>query len=329
MENLNIGLAFPYYFIFFIIFASITLKCPKNGSKLLVHRFQLKWSYNLILIWRIKKKWTHFFVFFRLHFHFLLRLVKNTLKIGQRLLFTDLHQNYHITQYWFGPFKNWTIFLYIFIFIFIFASVSEKCPKIGSSFFVHIFTLKLPYNLILIWKIQKLNLIFHIFSFSILFLTQLVKKLKKITQNFFLYNLVLIWKIKLIFPNIFISTFNFTSISQECHKNGSTFLVHRFTLKLPYNLILIWRIQKLDLIFRIFSSSILFLTRLVKKLKKWLKGFFLTFSWKFLYNLILIWRIKLIFPDIFSYTFNFASISQECHKKGSTFLVHRFTLKLS
>ena len=55
MENSKIELIFPYFFIFIFTFASISLKCPKNGSKFFVHRFTSKLPYNLILIWRIQK----------------------------------------------------------------------------------------------------------------------------------------------------------------------------------------------------------------------------------------------------------------------------------
>ena len=56
MENLKIELSFPYFFSFIFIFALIGQKCPKNGSRFFVHRFTSKLPYNLILIWRIQRR---------------------------------------------------------------------------------------------------------------------------------------------------------------------------------------------------------------------------------------------------------------------------------
>ena len=120
------------------------------------------------------------------------------------------------------------IFPYFFIFIFILASISQKCPKNGSKLFVHRFASKLPYNRILIRRIQKSNLFSHIFSASSSFLPRLVKNGLKNESKLFSHIFMKISvqsnidmensKIKLIFPNFFIYIFIFALISQNCHK---------------------------------------------------------------------------------------------------------------
>ena len=110
-------------------------------------------------------------------------------------------------------------------------------------------------------------------------------------------------KIKIIFPNFFIFTFIFVSISQKCLKKWVKNFLLGFPWKLSHNLILIWRIRKSDSFFHSFSSSFLFLPRLVKNvLKNELKIFSHRFSWKLPYNLILIWRNQKFnsFSQIFS-----------------------------
>ena len=128
-----------------------------------------------------------------------------------------------------------------FFFIFIFASISQKCFKRWVKKIFLGFSWKLPYNLILIWRIKKSDSFSHIFSSSFSFLSQLVKMSYKVGQIFFL----------------------------------------RFSWKFPYNLILMYKIQKLNLFLHIFSSSSSFLPWLVKDVfKKWV-NFFFRFSWKF------------------------------------------------
>ena len=78
--------------------------------------------------------------------------------------------------------------------------------------------------------------------------------------------------------------------------------------KVLYNLILIWRIQILDLFFQIFSSSTSFLLRLVKNVLKNGSKFFLRFSWKLSRNLnsdIENSKIEFIFPNFFIFIFIF------------------------
>ena len=118
--------------------------------------------------------------------------------------------------------KNSKIELFSQVFsslIFIFASISQKWFKKWLKNFFLRFSWKFPYNLILIWRIQRSNLFSHNFSFASSFLPRLVKNVLKMGQVFFL----------------------------------------RFSWKLPYNLILIWRIQKSNSFFQIFSSSSSFL----------------------------------------------------------------------
>ena len=71
------------------------------------------------------------------------------------------------------------IFPYFFTFIFIFASISQKCPKNWVIFFPLRFSWKLPYNWIVIWRIQKSDSISHVFSFSSSFLPWLIKNVLK------------------------------------------------------------------------------------------------------------------------------------------------------
>ena len=73
-------------------------------------------------------------------------------------------------------------------------------------------------------------------------------------------------KIKLIFPNFF--TFIFALISQKCLTKWVKNFFLRCSWKLPHNLILIWRIQKLKSFSHIFSSSFSFFPRLVKNILK-------------------------------------------------------------
>ena len=101
------------------------------------------------------------------------------------------------------------IFPYFFTFIFIFTSISQKYPKIwvktffnwlsfskilstSSSFLpqlvktiFHRLSRKLPYNLILVWIIQKSNWFSQIFSSSSSSLTRLVKNGLKNKPKFF------------------------------------------------------------------------------------------------------------------------------------------------
>ena len=120
--------------------------------------------------------------------------------------------------------KTKLIFPTCFIFIFIFASLIKTINKWVKKIFLG-FSWKLPYNLILIWKIQKSDSFFHIFSSSSSFLLRLVKNVLK---------------------------------------NGWKFFSHRFSWKFPYNLILIWRTQKLNYFPKFFHLSFLFLPQLVK-----------------------------------------------------------------
>ena len=98
MENSKIELIFPYFFIFIFIFALISQKCPKNGSKFFVHRFTSKLPYNLTLIWRIQKSnlFSPIYIFSSSS-SFLSRLVKNSLKNESKKFFSDFHENFLIT----------------------------------------------------------------------------------------------------------------------------------------------------------------------------------------------------------------------------------------
>ena len=70
-------------------------------------------------------------------------------------------------------------------------------------------------------------------------------------------------KIESIFP-YFSSSFSFLPwLIKNVLKNGSKFFFHKFSWKLPYNLILIWRIQRSNSFSQIFSFTFLFLPRLV------------------------------------------------------------------
>ena len=114
---------------------------------------------------------------------------------------------------------------------------------------------------ILKWRIQKSNYFFPIFLFSSSFLPQLVKCLEKWANFFFLrfswklpYSLSLIWKIQKsnLFFQIFIFSsffFFFASTSQKCLKKWVNFFL-KFPWKLPYNLILIWKIKKSNSFFQ-------------------------------------------------------------------------------
>ena len=77
--------------------------------------------------------------------------------------------------------------------------------------------------------------------------------------------------------------------------------------------------SKIELISPNFFIFIFNFASISKKwLKKWVKWFFLRFSWKFLYNLILIFRIQKsnsFFPNLFIFIFIFASVSQKCLSK--------------
>ena len=114
-----------------------------------------------------------------------------------------------------------------------------------------------------------------------------------------------------IFPYFFLFIFIFASISQKYPKKWVKTFSNRFSWKLPHDLILIWIIQKSNSFSQIFSSSSSFLPWLVKNglKKKWVKNFFLRFSWKFLYNLISIWRIQEVnsFFQIFLWSSSFLS----------------------
>ena len=141
-------------------------------------------SFNLILIWRIHLS-NSFSHIFSSSSSFLPRLVKNVPKMGENFLFTDLHRNCHITQFWYGELKTRTHFPIFFIFIFIFASINQKYPKNGSKVFAHRFTSKLPYNLILIWRIHRSNSYSQIFPLTSSFLPRLVKHVLKNGSNVF------------------------------------------------------------------------------------------------------------------------------------------------
>ena len=99
-------------------------------------------------------------------------------------------------------------------------------------------------------------------------------------------------KIKLFFPHFFINIFIFASISQKCLKEWVNFFP-QILWKLLYNLILIWRIQKLHSFFHIFFIFMFIFASISQKMfLKMGQFFFLWFPWKFPYNLILIWRIQ-------------------------------------
>ena len=134
------------------------------------------------------------------------------------------------------------------------------------------FSWKVPFDLILKCRIQESNSLSNIFSSSYSFLLQLVKNVLKNGSKFSFhifswklpYNLILIWKIQKSnsFSLIsFIYIFLFASISQKCLKKWGKFCFLKFSWKLSYFMkTLIWRIQKSNLFFQIFSSSSLFLT---------------------------------------------------------------------
>ena len=79
-------------------FDTSVLVCPfqvKISEKTFFLRFLWKVPYNLILIWRIKKS-NLFFQIFLSSFSFLPRLVKNVLKNGSRIFFSDFHENHYV-----------------------------------------------------------------------------------------------------------------------------------------------------------------------------------------------------------------------------------------
>ena len=132
------------------------------------------------------------------------------------------------------------------------------------------FLWKVPYNLILIWRIQKSNSYFHIFSFIFLLLPRFIKNVLKKRVKFFFHrfsskvpykpNFYMVKsKIKLIFPSFLIYIFIFASIRQKCLKNWVNCFLLRFSWKFLPNLILICGIQKSNSFFQVFSSSSLFL----------------------------------------------------------------------
>ena len=136
------------------------------------------------------------------------------------------------------------IFLYFFIFNFIFVSMSQKCPKNGPKFFVYRFTSKLPYNLTLIWRIQKLNVLSHIFSHS-----------SWLSHIFSHSSWFLPWVVK------------------NALKNESKIFL-RLSWKFPYNLILMWRIHRSNSFSQIFPFRSSSLPRLVKNVFKNKSNFF-------------------------------------------------------
>ena len=79
-------------------FDTSVLVCPfqvKISEKTFFLRFLWKVPYNLILIWRIKKS-NLFFQIFLSSFSFLPRLVKNVLKSGSGIFFSNFHENHYI-----------------------------------------------------------------------------------------------------------------------------------------------------------------------------------------------------------------------------------------
>ena len=79
-------------------FDTSVLVCPfqvKISEKTFFLRFLWKVPYNLILIWRIKKS-NLFFQIFLSSFSFLPRIVKNVLKNGSGIFFSDFHENHYI-----------------------------------------------------------------------------------------------------------------------------------------------------------------------------------------------------------------------------------------
>ena len=66
-------------------------------------------------------------------------------KIFEKKLFSEIFMKSYIQpNFHMENSKIEFIFPYFIIFIFISASISQKCPKSGSKFFVHRFTSKLP-----------------------------------------------------------------------------------------------------------------------------------------------------------------------------------------
>ena len=124
-----------------------------------------------------------------------------------------------------GNSKIELIFPNSFVFIYIFASISQKFHKKWVKNFFLGFSWKLPHELILTWRIQNSGSFFQISSSSSSFVLRLVKSLKKESK------MSLKW-VKTIFLG--------------------------FSWRWPDNLILMWRIEKLNLFFQIFSSSFSF-----------------------------------------------------------------------
>ena len=140
---------FLYFWFFYIEginpFDTSVLVCASQEKISKKNFFDTFWKvpYNLNLIWRMQvlNSFSHIF---SSSFSFLPRLVKNILKTGQNFLFTDLHQNYHITQFWYGEFKIEFFSPYFVIFIFIFALVSQKWLKKQVKKFFLRFSWKFP-----------------------------------------------------------------------------------------------------------------------------------------------------------------------------------------
>ena len=92
----------------------------KNFEKNFFLRFSWKVPYNLWYLYfdMENSKINSFFQIFSSPSLFLPRLVKNVLKMGQNFLFTDFHEKFHLTLFWYGELKNqalFPIFVYLHI----------------------------------------------------------------------------------------------------------------------------------------------------------------------------------------------------------------------
>ena len=171
--------------------------------------------------------------------------------------------------------------------------------KISKKTFFLRFLWKVPYNLILIWKIKKSNSFFQTFSSSsdcngTRTHNHLVRKRTLNSLNHFIFIFVL--------------------ISQKRLKKWVKNFFLQFSWKLPHILILIRRIHKLKIFSHIFSPSSSFMPQLVKDLLKVGKNLFQQIFMKTTiqpnFNMDNS-KIKLIFPNFFIFIFIFASISQK------------------